>query len=77
MNKKTCNTEPEIEQLIHTCHWTTYCHPGPPNSQSSHFQSMARAAWDTVHFQMLYDVTEEESSKNTNINTYFIKFQVL
>lgn len=41
MNKKTCNTEPEIEQLIHICHWTTYCHPGLHNIQSSHCQSRA------------------------------------
>lgn len=44
MNKKACNTESDIEQLIHICHWTTYCHPGPYNIQPSHFQSMARAA---------------------------------
>lgn len=44
MNKKACNTESDIEQLIHICHWTTYCLPTPYNIQPSHFQSMDRAA---------------------------------
>lgn len=42
--KKTCNTEPGIEELIHICHWTTYCHPGSYNIQPSRSQSIARAA---------------------------------
>lgn len=43
MNKETCNTEPEIEQLIYICCWITYYHPGPHDIQSFHFQSRARA----------------------------------
>lgn len=44
MTKKTCNTEPEIEQLILICCWTAYYHPWSHTIQCSHFQSRARAA---------------------------------
>jgi len=52
MNKKACNTESDIEQLIHIFHWTTYCLPTPYNMQPSHFQSMDRAA---LRYSLLLD----------------------
>lgn len=72
MNKKTCNTE----QLIPFATGLHTAILGHTISNLLTSKAWLEQLWDTVYFQMLYDVTGEESSQNTNINTYFIKFQV-
>lgn len=58
MNKKACNTRPEIELLTHICYWTMYCHLGHAIPNLFTFKAGLELLWDPIHFQILYDVRE-------------------